>query len=314
MTVPGDMSFRVRVPATSANLGPGFDCMGVALGVFNEMRADVGHPFSVNIAGESAEMLPTDKSNAVVKAIVTVFNQVGISEIPWNWRLSLHNDIPVGSGLGSSATAIVGGVLLGNALVNHFYPGKAMHRSDVLALAVELEGHPDNVTPALLGGACLSCLDDHGLRTLTIPVPPNLYFVVATPYFTLYTEDSRRVLPQQVSREDAVYNVAQAARLTLALTTGDISLLRGGFGDRLHEPYRQQLIPGYAEVRRVALRNGAVAATLSGAGPSMLAWCEDEASALTAADAMTLEWREHGIPCRTDVYKAHTGETVVERV
>ncbi|MBX5436473.1 MAG: homoserine kinase [Alicyclobacillaceae bacterium] len=303
---------RVRVPATSANLGPGFDCMGVALELFNEMSVEVGSPFAVDIAGESAHLLPTDRSNAVVRAMDALLERVGSRRVPSDWRLRLVNRIPVGAGLGSSASAIVGGLLLANALVEHFDRERALSRRELLEMAIAMEGHPDNVTPALQGGACLSCPDERGVRTVHLPVPDHLRFVVAVPYFTLYTEDSRRVVPDVVSRADAVYNIAQAARLTLALSTGDLSLLRGGFGDKLHEPYRQKLIPGYEEVRRAAIRAGAIAITLSGAGPSVLAWCDEEGAAWQVADQMTLTWREHGIPCRTEVYRACRQETVVE--
>ena len=133
------------------------------------------------------------------------------------------------------------------------------------------------------------------------------------PYFTLHTEQSRTVVPSTVTRADAVYNIAQASRLTLALCTGNLELLRGGFSDRLHEPYRRSLVPGYDDVRHAALRSGALALTLSGAGPSLLAWCTDEVAAWQVADQMTLSWRENGIPCRTEVYRPCLTQTVAVR-
>jgi homoserine kinase len=303
--------FHVQVPATSANLGPGFDCMGIALNVFNELTLRVGRPFAIHISGESASLLPRDRTNAVVQAMERLFERAGSDKIPREFELTLHNRIPVAAGLGSSASAIVGGLLLANALVAYYDPGKALRPSDLLALAVDIEGHPDNVAPALRGGAVLTCQDDNGLHTFAIPVPEHLCFVVAVPYFTLRTEESRTVVPSQVSRQDAVHNIAQAARLTLALATGNLDLLRGGFGDRLHEPYRLSLIPGYHEVKRAASRAGAITTTLSGAGPSMLAWCDSEYTAWQVADQMTLTWREHGVPCRTEVYQVCRRETAV---
>ncbi|MBX6352616.1 MAG: homoserine kinase [Thermoflavifilum sp.] len=308
----GQPVFTVRVPATSANLGPGFDCMGIALALFNEMTLRPGRPFALHISGESASLLPRDRKNAVVQAMEYLWERCGSERVPREFELHLHNRIPVAAGLGSSASAIVGGLLLANAVVAHYDPVRALRQADVLALAVELEGHPDNVAPALLGGAILTCQDDHGLHTFSIPVPDHLCFVVAVPYFTLRTEESRTVVPTQVSRADAIHNIAQASRLTLALVTGNLDLLRGGFGDKLHEPYRLSLIPGYHEVKRAASRAGAITTTLSGAGPSMLAWCDTETVAWQVADQMTLTWREHGVPCRTEVHRVCRRETTVE--
>lgn len=306
------MKASVRVPATSANLGPGFDCMGIAIDLFNEMSVETGQPFSITITGESASLLPTTRENAVVQAMEVLFERAGCTNIRPDWKLTLDNHIPVASGLGSSASAIIGGLLLGNELVADA-GGQPLSRRDLLEVAVELEGHPDNVAPALMAGACLSYMDEHGTHTLAVPVPQALCFVVAVPYFTLHTEESRTVVPSMVSRVDAVFNIAQAARLTLALCTGNLELLRGGFADRLHEPYRRSLVPGYDDVRHAALRSGALALTLSGAGPSLLAWCTEESAAWQAADQMTLSWREHGIPCRAEVYRPCLEETVVVR-
>lgn len=306
-------SFTVQVPATSANLGPGFDCMGVALNLFNEMTVEAERPFEVDIEGESASLLPTNRDNAVVQTMQVLFDRVGAAAIP-DFKLRLVNRIPVASGLGSSATAIVGGLLLANALVEWYEPKRALSRTELQDLATELEGHPDNVTPALRGGACLICNDDKGgSQTFAIPVPDNLFFVVAVPYFMLPTKESRNVVPMTVPREDAVYNISQAARLALALGTGQLDILRGGFGDKLHEPYRRSLVPGWKDVHQKAIRAGAIATTLSGAGPSMLAWCDDESTAWQVADQMTLTWREHNIPARTEVYQASAKETTVVR-
>ncbi len=313
LCTPHRIRFQVQVPATSANLGPGFDCMGIALTLYNDMAIEVGVPFAVELFGESSNLLPTDRSNAVVLAMDTLLNRVQSDRVPREWKVVCHNRIPVGAGLGSSASAIVGGLLLANALVSYFDPPRALSRADLLKIATEMEGHPDNVAPAFEGGGCLSCPDDQGHRTIPLPIPMNLHFVVAVPYFTLLTEESRRVLPQNISRRDAVYNVAQASRLTLALATGDLSLLKGGFGDRLHEPYRKALIPGYADVRRSALQAGAITTTLSGAGPSMLAWCDDEKVAWRVADQMTLAWREHNVPCRSEVFSISRQPTSVKQ-
>jgi len=309
MTAP---MFHVKVPATSANLGPGFDCLGIALGLFNEMTLTSNRAFQVEITGEACDLLPTDRTNTVVQAIDVLLDEVDATKVPRDFHLLLKNSIPVGSGLGSSASAIVGGLLLGSALIKHYEPSKEPAKRRLLELASALEGHPDNVSPALYGGASLTWQEEGELRYIPVPTPAALSFVVATPYFALPTEMSRQVVPLQVSRADAVYNIAQASRLMIALCTGQLHLLRGGYGDRLHEPYRQRLIPGFQDVARAAIRKGALATTLSGAGPSLLAWCDDERIAWTVADEMTIVWREHGIPCRTDVFAVWQAATTAE--
>ncbi|QSO54786.1 homoserine kinase [Alicyclobacillus curvatus] len=306
--------FRTQIPATSANLGPGFDSMGIAFGLVNEMILTTHEAFGVDITGESASMLPTDRSNVVVQAIDRVIKEAGLSDVP-EYHLALHNHIPVAGGLGSSASAIVGGLMLGNQLVAEFAPDKALSPYALLDLAIAIEGHPDNVTPAMFGGAWLCITDAGNTRTFRLPVPAALSFAVAIPNFPLPTEAARKVLPDVIPRADAAYNAAQAARLVLALTTGQLELLRGGFQDRLHEPYRKTLIPGYDDVRRAAIRSGALTVTLSGAGPSMVGWCESESVAMQAADEMTLAWRMYNVECVTDVFTVYldTPEVTVTR-
>ncbi len=292
---------RVRVPATSANLGPGFDSMGLALNLFNTVELRLNQEFCVTIHGESAQLLPTDRSNVIVRSIDLILERSGTLQVPPNWALHLDNQVPVASGLGSSATAIVSGLMLGNALLQHFDPARAYRENKLLAMAVELEGHPDNVTPAMLGGAWLSVTESTGPRSFPLPLPERLRFAIAVPNFPLRTEDARRVLPTHVPLADAAANSAQAARLVLALSQDNLEWLKGSFRDYLHEKYRQNLIPGFEAVRKSALRAGALTLTLSGAGPSLLAWCDSNQTATQAADAMTLAWRENNIECVTFV-------------
>ncbi|MCL6637496.1 MAG: homoserine kinase, partial [Alicyclobacillus sp.] len=278
----------------------------------NEITVEVGLPFAVEMHGEAALLLPADRNNAVVRAMDLLLARTNAHSVPKHWRLYQWNHIPVASGLGSSASAIVGGLLLANALVAHYQPGDELSRQALLDIAIELEGHPDNVTPALLGGAWLSVADERQTRSFALPLPDPLVFVAAVPNFPLRTEQARRVLPASISRADAVWNTAQAARLALALATGHLDLLRGGFGDRLHEPYRRPLIPGCEEVRQAAVRAGAITTTLSGAGPTLLAWCDSEQTASQVADEMTLAWRAFNIECYTYVLRPRRTETRVE--
>lgn len=303
------LTISVRVPATSANLGPGFDCLGMALDVHNTFKLSMHQPFAIEVAGESAERLPRTADNVVVKAMYRVFREVGLnpSEMP-SFALHIENQIPVSSGLGSSASAIVGGVILGNAMVQLVMPSRALHRDRLLSIATDIEGHPDNVAPALLGGGVLAFHDRAGLRTTPVPIPPNLRFVAATPNFALSTEMARSVLPVHYARNHVVENVAQCARLMLALTKPDLDLLRGGLVDHLHEPYRRPLVPGADEVTVAAMEAGAYAVTLSGAGPTLLAWCRPDC-AVAVADEMTLAWLAAGTPCRALVLRPTLRET-----
>lgn len=302
-------AISVRVPATSANLGPGFDCLGLALDVYNTFTLHLNRPFRIDVVGESADGLPRTRENVVVTSIYRVLSEAGVVEtdVP-SFSLSLDNEIPVSSGLGSSASAIVGGLVLANGLLELYSPDRVLSEERLLELATELEGHPDNVAPALLGGGVLAFHDKVGLRTTTIPIPESLRFVAATPNFSLATEEARKVLPQHYARREVVENMAQCARLMLALAKPDLDLLRGGLTDAVHEPYRKPLVPGAHEVERAAMEMGAYAVTLSGAGPSLLAWCRPDV-AVAVADEMTLAWLSVGIPCKTLVLQATTRAT-----
>jgi homoserine kinase len=300
----------VRVPATSANLGPGFDCLGLALDLFNTFTVHLDQPFQIDVNGESAEQIPKGQENVVFRAMQRVFRAASVDavELPL-FSLTLENQIPVSSGLGSSAAAIVGGLVLGNEVVRLVRRTAALSIDSLLALAVEMEGHPDNVAPALLGGGVLTFHNSAGRRSVPFPIPGRLRFVAATPDFALSTEVARKVLPSAYPREQVVENVAQCGRLMLALATDNLDLLRGGLIDFLHEPYRLPLLPGADEVSRAAVAAGAVTVTVSGAGPTLLAWCRQE-QALTIADEMTLAWLNAGIPCRALVLSAHRDPTV----
>lgn len=289
--------------------------MGLALDIHNEFRLTLHRPFAIDVSGESAEQLPRTRKNVVVQAMQKVFDEIGFkdSNIP-EFALQLENQIPVSSGLGSSASAIVGGLVLGNELVRILSPRSALSRDMLLKLATRMEGHPDNVAPALMGGGVLAFHDKAGLRTVPFPIPNELRFVAATPDFALSTEHARQVLPVVYPRQEVIENVAQSARLMLALTSGNLNLLQGGITDYLHEPYRKALVPGADEVAGAALSAGALCVTLSGAGPTLLAWCKAEVAA-KIADEMTLAWRSLGTSCRALVLpvKNSVTEAVVIR-
>lgn len=258
-------TIKVKVPATTANMGPGFDCLGMALELYNEihMRLAPGK-ISIQIEGEGAEDIKRDENNIVWRAAQRVFQEVGFNN-PGLW-IRLINQIPTSRGLGSSAAAIVGGLVAANQLI-----GGKLTQDRLLALATELEGHPDNVAPALLGGVVISVLAEGEVHYLKIMPPEGLNTVVAIPDFKLSTHAARDVLPQKVSLKDAIFNLSRVALLVGALCEKRLDLLYIAGQDTLHQPYRSSLVPGMQEVIQAASQAGALNVTLSGAGPTVLA-------------------------------------------
>jgi homoserine kinase len=254
----------VRVPATSANLGPGFDTLGLALSLYNEIEAAPADRVTVRIDGEGAGRLPTDEDNIVAQGVRLAFEAAGS---PFRGcALSCINRIPTARGLGSSAAAWVGGLVAGNALL-----GSPLTREVVLKLAAQAEGHPDNVAAALLGGLTVSCGTDDGALAVSLPVPAALRWVALVPEVSSSTAEARAVLPPAVPRADAVFNVQRVALLLAALQAGHMAALAAALDDRLHQPYREALFPWMLPVMAAARTSGALGCVLSGAGPSLLA-------------------------------------------
>lgn len=264
---PSGCRVLVRVPATSANLGPGFDCFGLALGRYDEVMAEAcADGLHVSITGVGEGDLPRDNSHLVVRAATAAFAAVG-APLP-GLRLTCHNRIPHGSGQGSSAAAIVAGVLLARALV----PKEAAHLDDeaVLALATQLEGHPDNVAPALYGGFTLAWIRPDGRPAVVRrDVHPDITAVVFTAERACATAAARAMLPAGVPHSDAVANSAAAALMVHAMTI-DPSMLMDATRDWLHQRYRAPAMPDSARLLQ-DLRAAGIPAVLSGAGPSVLA-------------------------------------------
>ena len=260
----------VTVPATTANLGPGFDCLGLALNLHNTVTfrpAEGG--LHITVTGEGAAAIPTDESNLVYRAAQQLFATAGRQ--PAGLIIEQHNRIPVSSGMGSSASAVVAGLAGANALL-----AAGLSRAELLDIAAEMEGHADNVAPALWGGLVLSSnLSSPGetgrFHTEQIPIPKYAVGLVL-PDVTLLTRDARALLPNQVSRADAIFNISRMGLLIRALMAGDFAKLALAMQDRLHQPYRMPLIPGFQAAVKAAQQHGAVATALSGAGPSLIAF------------------------------------------
>ncbi|MBM3925853.1 MAG: homoserine kinase [SAR202 cluster bacterium] len=257
-------SVTVEAPATTANLGPAFDAMGVALDIWNWLTMEAGGESRVEVEGQGSGELPKGRENVVYAAALRLFREAGVEAPPL--RIRCRNKIPLKRGLGSSSAAIVGGLVGANALL-----GNPVSQERMLALAVEMEGHPDNVTPALLGGAQIVVTDGNKLVTSPVRMPTDLKVVLYVPNGTISTAEARKALPKQVSREDAVFNLGRAALLVNALASDRPQDLRAATEDRLHQPYREHLFPAMKVIIRDALKAGALGAFVSGSGPTVLA-------------------------------------------
>lgn len=285
-------SVQVVVPATTANLGPGFDCLGAALTLYNRFRFELLPPeatgVTITASGAEADRVAADESNLVYQAFARFFQQLGQAPPPVSIHIELG--VPLARGLGSSATAIVGGLVAANSLA-----GSPLSSEAIMALAIALEGHPDNVVPALIGGCRLAATTPSNSWTIgDVPWHPQVVPVVAIPNFELSTADARRVLPTHYSRADAIFNMAHLGLLLRGLETAQADWLRTALQDRLHQPYRQSLITGYSQVEAAAVAAGAYGLVISGAGPTLLA-LSHPAQAQAVAVAMATAWTAHGV-------------------
>ena len=252
----------VRVPATSANLGPGFDCLGLAVTQYLEVSATLSGRDSLRYTGTG--QVADTPDNLTHQGFRAAFTAVG--QVAPKVQVTAHNTIPLARGLGSSSAALVAGAALADAFL-----GGELGRDGVFQLAAGLEGHPDNVAPAVYGGFTVSAKTETGYLCQALPLPARWHLLFAVPEAQLLTREARAVLPHTYSRADAIFNSSRCALWTTAVALDKPELLRTASQDRLHEPYREPLIPGLASCRKALLDAGAEAAFLSGAGPTLAA-------------------------------------------
>ncbi|MBL76007.1 MAG: homoserine kinase [Chloroflexi bacterium] len=262
-------SITVTVPATTANLGPGFDCLGIALSLWNTIKVGFSLSPKIIIHGEGEKFLPTDSNNLMYKAAEKILNEAGIK----GQSLSLEAwlEIPLSRGLGSSSAAIAGSIYAVNALLN--YP-LSPHR--LLQIATEIEGHPDNVAPALMGGMSIVVSEQGQVHAVPVQLPSNLQCVAYIPDTPMSTSDARSVLEPNVSRSDAVFNIGRTALLVAALSQGNFEYLKVATQDRLHQPQRQKIFRQMKVIFDHAIAAGANGAFLSGAGSTIIAFTTKE--------------------------------------
>jgi homoserine kinase len=276
--------FEVRVPASTSNLGAGFDCFGLALQLYLTVRATVApgakQPWRVRASrSEGGASLPRTTDNLIFRTMSFVAERLGRKLPPV--RLVLHNEIPLGQGLGSSATAIIAGIKLCALVCDCEMPSET-----ILAYATELEGHPDNVAPSLFGGWAITCMTEDGsVAALKKSWPTEVKILIVSPDVPLETKRARAALPQTVRHADAVYNLQRAALFTAAMEAGAYHLVWEAMKDRLHQQHRKALIPGLSEVLAMPRLPGLLGLALSGAGPSILALVQDNFEEIGAAIA-----------------------------
>ncbi|MED5320693.1 MAG: homoserine kinase [Cyanobacteriota bacterium] len=293
----------VDVPATTANLGPGFDCLGAALDLNNRfaMRRieGGGERFELIIEGSEGSHLRGGPENLVYRAAQRVWKAAGLEPVALEARVRLA--VPPARGLGSSATAIVAGLMGANALV-----GEPLSKEKLLELAIDIEGHPDNVVPSLLGGLCMTAkAASQRWRVVRCEWTPSVKAVVAIPSIRLSTSEARRAMPKAIPVGDAVVNLGALTLLLQGLRTGNGDLISDGMHDRLHEPYRWRLIKGGDQVKQAAMEAGAWGCAISGAGPSVLALCEEDKGPAVSR-AMVKAWEAAGVASRAPVLNLQT--------
>lgn len=266
----------VRVPATTANIGPGFDSMGCALALYDRLTCEVLPAGKLVITGCPEQY--QNEENLAVQGYRAVLSRLGLPNE--GLSLNIRAEIPVCRGLGSSAALIAGGAAAANLL-----HGSPLPPAELLEVTNEIEGHPDNLAPAIYGGLTASLVEDGKPRTVKLPLSPTLRWVAAIPDFELSTHLARAVLPKEVAFTDAVYNASHAAVLAGALGSGDRELIAMALRDRLHQPYREGLIPEYGKVKAAAEQCGAIAFCISGAGPTLLALTDEVGFSVRYAEA-----------------------------
>lgn len=270
------MKVSVKVPATTANLGPGFDCMGLALPLYNTVTIEEtvlpGTGVEINVIPEnestdefSLEHIPMDENSIIYKAVELLYNSIG--QTPSELKITIHSEIPIARGLGSSASVIVGGLIAANELL-----GRPADEAALLSIATEVEGHPDNVTPAIVGGLTLTSSEDDGsIVYRKIDWPEDWTLTVCIPEYELATDISRSVLPQEVPMQDAIFNAQRMGMFIHAVHTKDSQLMKLALRDKLHQPYRMKLVPGLEKIaERLKHEENVLGCVLSGAGPSIL--------------------------------------------
>lgn len=293
----------VKIPASTANMGPGFDALGMALSLYAWLELSVAEQTEVHLYGDGMEGIPKDHNNLVYKVAQMVFAKAGLPEQPL--KISMYSDIPLTRGLGSSASAIVGALVAANEMLENRLP-----TDELFHMATELEGHPDNVGASIYGGIVVSSWDGHNAPYVKLTPPSRLETLVVIPDFQLSTEKARHALPTEYTKSDVVFNIGRSSLLVAAMASGQLELIQYAMQDRVHQPYRASLIPGMSDVLEHATEHGALGAALSGAGPTLITFVDSASTTKQELEQFLLEsMQKEGISATTmwltpDIYGA----------
>lgn len=283
--------FTVRVPATSANLGPGFDTLGMALDLFLDIEIELSYGMNevFYLTGGRAQPRNIPAEELVIKAMSLIFEKVG-REIP-PLRVRIHNEIPIGCGLGSSAAAIVAGLSAANFMI-----GQKYSRHQLMRWGLQMEGHADNIVPAMVGGLTTTMVYEGQVYYQRLAIPEVIKVVAAVPDFVLSTEESRAILPENVNLKDTISNLQRACYLLASIYNGDTRNIHMAMDDMIYQPLRKKMIPGFESVFEMAADAGALGVALSGAGPTIVAFCSGNEAQI--GQAMMEAFASHGVDSR----------------
>ena len=277
-----------KVPATSANIGPGFDCLGMAVNIYNTISfEEIDSGLEITVDGDGSDIIPLDEKNMAYVTAMYFFNKVGYK--PRGLKIHIHNYIPIARGLGSSSSIVVGALLCANDI-----SGANLSIGELLNVANEIEGHPDNVTPALVGSITASVILDNKVEYKKITPPDMLDALVLIPDYKMSTTEVRKILPRIYDREDCIYNISRASLLIMAMITSDYELLSKVVDDKIHQPYRKSLIKEYDFFEKTMKDSGALATFISGSGSTLMAFCH-KSSSQEICEKLKLECEKAGI-------------------
>jgi len=298
---------KIRVPATTANLGPGFDCLGLALKLYLNLEIEeIEKGLVIEYQGEGAEKFSVKKDTLIGKSVELVLKKIGQDKSKKGLKIKAFNQIPITRGLGSSASAIIGGIV---GTAKHYNVN--LTNREILELALSLEGHMDNIVPALIGGFTLAYnTGQEEIRWTKIKTPHDLKIVVAIPDFTLNTGEMRKVLPREIALSEAIFNLSRSALLVNALQNSDWEVLAVAMEDRLHQPYRAPFIPGVEDMFLKIKKTGLAGVALSGSGPSIISLTKKDSEEVISK-IMKDSFLDAGITCRVLVLEADLEGTVV---
>lgn len=297
-------SVIVKVPATTANIGPGFDCLGAALTLYNQFQFTLSdNETTIKVMGEEADKIETDKSNLLYISFLKFYENLG--QTAPNVAIEIQLEVPTARGLGSSATAIIGGLMGANYLAQN-----PCNTQQIAEQAIAIEGHPDNVIPALMGNCMLSVNSPQGWQFIPLPWESNIIPIVAIPTFELSTKKSRTVVPSMFSDKDVIFNVSHFGLLMKGLETGNRDWLMSALEDKIHQPYRESLITGFSSVKKAAISAGAYGMVISGAGPTLLALA-DKSQVTQVCEAMQKTWENQGVENNVRSLNIDTQGTII---